>query len=278
MSVSFDAGTVSGRHGPIPIRTYTSDDSHDASRTPLVWVHGGAFAFGGLDQPESHDPAMIVASTGRLVVTVDYRLVQRWNPFFDVKDSSLTGVRFPVPLEDVLDVVTEIAERASGGRVFLGGASAGACLSAAVARDFAQRGVTSLAGLVLAYGTFHAELPAIPAELRARIRGRHGFTQFRPSTVRRMNRNYAGSTAAMRDPRAFPGGHDLAGLPETLMLDADRDSLRASGGAFADELHAAGVPLRYEAIPETTHGFLNRHETAGFAAGAQRIIDWLDNR
>jgi xylan 1,4-beta-xylosidase len=258
---------------------YTSDSSHEASRAPFVWVHGGAFAFGGLDQPESHDPAMILASsTGRLVVTVDYHLVRRWNPFFDVRESSLTGVRFPIPLEDVLDVVTEVAEQASGGRVFLGGASAGACLSAAGARDLAQSRATSLEGLVLAYGTFHAELPSIPAELRARIRGRRAFTQFRTSTVRRMNRNYAGSTAAMQDPRAFPGGHDLTGLPDTLMLDADRDSLRASGGAFADELQAAGVPLTYEVIPETTHGFLNRPDTAGFAAGAQRIIDWLDNR
>jgi xylan 1,4-beta-xylosidase len=269
---------ISGRHGPIPIRTYTSDRSRDASRTPFVWLHGGAFAYGGLDQPESHEPAMSLASTGRAVVTVDYHLVKRWNPFFDVRDSSLTGVRFPVPLEDVLDVVTEVAGQAGSGRLLLGGASAGACLAASAARDLAQRGVTSLAALALAYGTFHAELPPISAELRTRIRGRHAFTQFRPSTVRRMNRNYAGSTAAMRDPRAFPGGHDLTALPDTLMLDADRDSLRASGGKLADELRTAGVPLQYEVIPDASHGFLNRPDTVGYAAGVRRIIEWLDGR
>jgi xylan 1,4-beta-xylosidase len=243
-----------------------------------VWLHGGAFAYGGLDQPESHEPAMSIASTGRSVVTVDYRLVKRWNPFFDVKESSLTGVRFPIPLEDVLDVVTDVAGQAHAGRILLGGASAGACLAASAARDLAQRGATSVVGLALAYGTFHAELPPISAELGARIRGRRAFTQFRPSTVRRMNRNYAGSTAAMRDPRAFPGGHDLRGLPETLMLDADRDSLRASGEAFAAELRAAGVPLQYDVIPDATHGFLNRPNSVDFAAGVQRIAGWLDGR
>lgn len=247
----------------------------EAPRAPFVWLHGGAFAYGGLDQPESHEPAMSTAVTGRTVVTVDYRLVGRWNPFFDVKDSSLDGVRFPVPLEDVLDVIAAVAR---GQGILLGGASAGACLAAAAARDLAQRGDTSVLGLVLAYGTFHAELPQLPAALRARIRGRHAFTQFRPSTVRRMNHNYTGSIAGMADPRAFPGGHDLAGFPPTLMLDADRDALRASGTAFASDLRGAGVSLQYEIIPDTTHGFFNRPGTAGYDAAAAVLVDWLTDR
>ena len=82
----------------------------------------------------------------------------------------------------------------------------------------------------------------------------------------------------MQDPRAFPGGHDLTGLPDTLMLDADRDSLRASGGAFAEELRRAGVPLRYEVVPETPHGFLNRPGTPGYDAGVRIMTDWLGGR
>jgi xylan 1,4-beta-xylosidase len=278
VNVSFQAGTVGGRHGPIAVRTYTSDRTADARRTPLVWLHGGGFAYGGLDQPESHSPAMSVAAAGRTVVTVDYHLVTRWNSLADVKDSSLTGVRFPIPLEDVLDVVQDVAADTADRRVLLGGASAGACLAAAAARDLAQGGSGSVVGLVLAYGTFHAELPAISAGLRARIRGRHSLTQFRPSTVRRMNHNYAGSSAAMRDARAFPGGHDLKNLPDTLMIDADRDSLRASGEAFAAELRSAGVPLQYDVVPETRHGFLNRPGTPGFVAGTRVLVRWLAER
>lgn len=44
----------------------------------------------------------------------------------------------------------------------------------------------------------------------------------------------------MADPFAFPGGHDLSGMPPTLVLDADRDSLRASGERFATELPTVG--------------------------------------
>jgi xylan 1,4-beta-xylosidase len=269
---------LAGRHGPLAVRTYTPDRASDDLQNPLVWLHGGGFAFGGLDQPESHAPAMSIAAEGRTVVTVNYRLVGRWNSLFDVKDSSLTGVRFPIPLEDVLDVIDDVAAQAAGHRVLLGGASAGACLAAAAAGDLSRRGDTPVAGLLLAYGTFHAELPPISAGLRARIGGRHSFTQFRPSTVRRMNHNYAGSIAAMRDPRAFPGGHDVTGLPETLMIDADRDSLRASGGAFAHELREAGVPVRYEVIPESRHGFLNRPGAPAYEAGVRVLIDWLRDR
>jgi xylan 1,4-beta-xylosidase len=278
MSVSFEEGRVVGRHGSIAVRTYSADGPPRPSRTPLVWLHGGAFAYGGLDQPESHAPAMSVAAEGRTVTTVDYHLVKPWNPFFDVKDSSLTGVRFPLPLHDVLDVVAAVTTEARGGRVLLGGASAGACLAAAAARVLTKRGDASLAGLVLAYGTFHAALPPIPRELRARIRGRHSITQFRSSTVRRMNHNYAGTAAAMGDPRAFPGGHDLSGLPQTIVIDADRDSLRASGGAFANELRRARVPVHYEIIPEAAHGFLDRPGTTAYEAGARTLLDWLRGR
>jgi acetyl esterase len=275
VSVSFVESMVEGRHGPIPIRTYTPERAPARGRTPLVWLHGGAFAFGGLDQLESHAPAMSVAAGGRTVVAVDYHLVGRWSPLRDPKESSLTGVRFPVPLEDVLDVVAAIARDRGDGRVLLGGASAGACLAAAAALDLVRHGDGSVEGLLLAYGTFHAELPPIPAELRSRIRGIHGITQFRPATVRRMNLNYAGSRSAMADPRAFPGGHDLAGLPDTILLDSDRDSLRASGSAFAEELRAAGVAVTYEVIAGSTHGFLNRPDTPAYAAGIERMLAWL---
>jgi xylan 1,4-beta-xylosidase len=130
-------------------------------------------------------------------------------------------------------------------------------------------------GLVLAYGTLHAELPPIPDELRARIRGRHGFAQFRRGTVLRMNRNYAGRPEAMDDGFAFPGGHDLHGMPRTLVIDADRDSLRASGGRFAAELRDASVATTYRVVEGSMHGFLNRPADPEFDRGIGEIGRWL---
>ena len=90
-----------------------------------------------------------------------------------------------------------------------------------------------------------------------------------------MNRNYAGRPEALADATAFPGGHDLSGFPPSLLVDADRDSLRASGGAFAAELHSFNVPVDYEIVAEAPHGFLNRPGSGYFATGMATISRWL---
>ncbi len=260
---------VAGRHGGIPIRRYRGD-AHDAT---FVWVHGGAFSHGGLDQLESHAVAVALARRGIEVTAVDYRRVPSWSWFRDAPAGHLPGIRFPVPLDDVADVFAAVA--GSGAPVLLGGASAGACLSAAAALRAVREGGPAPTGLVLAYGTFHAQLPPLEPALRRRLRGRHGLVQFRSATVRRMNHNYAGSAEAMREPFAFPGGHDLAGMPRTLMLDADRDSLRASGDAFAQELAAGAVDVERHVVDGAAHGFLDRPFTPTFDAGIALTVDWV---
>jgi acetyl esterase len=257
---------IEGRHGPIPVRRYRrADRSHTAT---LVWVHGGAFSYGGLDQRESHAVAAAVAQRAGAVVAVDYRLAPPWLFVSRRKAAAAGGHRFPVPVDDVQDAFAAIAEKADG-PVVLGGASAGACLTAAAAVRLQAAGARLPAVLVLAYGTFHAALPPVSPDLRARIRGRHGWAQFRPSTVRRMNENYA--AGAVDDPAAFPGGHPLPVLPPTVMLDADRDALRASGEAFAAELVASGTDVRHRVVAESRHGFLDRPGTRSFETGV-RIV------
>lgn len=264
---------VPGRHGDIPVRSYRPGiESQRVGRT-MVWVHGGAFSHGDLDQPESHAVAVALAGRGAEVIAVDYHRVPAWNWFRDPPGGRLPGTRYPIPVDDIVDVYHAVAR--DRGRVSLGGASAGACLSAAAALAMIRGRETAPADLVLAYGTFHAELPPISAELRSRIRGRHRFRQFAPSTVRRMNWNYAGSRESMAEPTAFPGGHDLAGMPPVLAIDADHDSLRASGEAFASELLVAGVPTDYRVIAGSVHGFLNRPGTAEFDAGIDVIAKHL---
>jgi len=262
-----------GRHGEIPTRTYRASAA-DLGVT-LVWLHGGAFSHGGLDQPESHAVAAAVAQSGITVVAVDYRRVPPWSWSRDAPPGRLPGIRYPIPLDDVIDVLTAAGIEAPV--VVLGGASAGACLAAAASLRLVAEGCPVPSDLVLAYGTFHAQLPPINAELRSRIRGRHGLVQFRPTTVRRMNHNYAGSAEAMLDPYAFPGGHDLHGVPRALLLDADRDSLRASGESFATELAAAGTAVEHRVVAGSTHGFLNRPGSKEFDSGIRAIVTRLSS-
>lgn len=227
--------------------------------------------------PEADAVARALAEAGHPVLAVDYRRVPPWSWWARPRPGALPGVRYPVPLDDVTDVIDHASDItvASGRALVLGGASAGACLAAAAALRLVREGRPAPNRLLLAYGTFHAQLPPLSPELRARIRGRHGLMQFRPSTVERMNRNYSGRIEAMADPFAFPGGHDLRGMPPALVLDADRDSLRASGERFAAELADGGADVTYDVVPESTHGFLNRVGTPAFDDGIRRATWWL---
>ncbi|WP_166788886.1 alpha/beta hydrolase [Cryobacterium sp. TMT4-31] len=89
-----------------------------------------------------------------------------------------------------------------------------------------------------------------------------------------MNRIYAGSRAALADPYAFPGGHSLPDFPPALLIDADSDSMRASGEQFAKELASARVPVEYHVLTDAAHAFLNRPKSPDFAAGIRLIVDW----
>lgn len=265
--------TSASSETPVPLRRYQSD--LPPSGHPLLWVHGGAFVSGGLNQLESHAVACALAKTGRTVYTVDYRLVKMWNVLRPLR-GPLPGIRFPLPLDDVLEAFTLVQAASRDGHAFLGGASAGACLSAAAALRMRDIGLEPPAGLVLAYGTFHAALPPRSTELRSRTDGLRGLVQFTPGRTAKMNRNYAGTVPALQDPHAFPGGHDLHGLPATLMIDADHDTLRASGELFAEELTAADVAVNSSVIEGSWHGFLDRPRQPEFHEAIQRITVWLD--
>ena len=254
--------TVDGPHGGIRTRRYLPPAGVPvASTAPIVWVHGGAFVSGGLDQRETHEVARALALEGFRVVTVDYRLTTR---------AQVRRIRYPVPLDDVVAVVREV-QRENPGGVILGGASAGACLSAATVLRI--RGEVPLVGVFFAYGTFHGALPKPSAELRSRLTGRRRYTHT-PPLIGLMNLNYAGSRAAMLEAFAFPGGHEVSGFPPSLLVDAERDIMRASGSAFAKELGDVGVPVDYHVMEGAGHAFLHRPRDPAFPKGIRLIAEW----
>lgn len=239
--VSVADGVVEGRHGLIPIRVYgpALDATTDNGTKPaLIWVHGGGFAWGSLDGAEADGPARVVAATGRTVVTVDYTLVPRRRR--TPESFPLRRPRWPVPVDDLSDAMTWVASRCPQGRFMLGGASAGACLSAAATLRAVHSGDPVPERLLLVYGLFHRELPPLPDSVASRLRGPNRFAAFTPASVAAMMRNYAGSERALRDPHAIPGGGDLAGMPPCVLVDADRDSLRA----FHEEMRFVLAGLR----------------------------------
>lgn len=263
--------TLDGEYAPVRVRDYRP--SEEVVGAPLVWLHGGGFSNGGLDQRESDLPARAWAASGRFVRTVEYRLAVRPKPWRRRRLASLPN-RFPAGLEDVLAAIEDLAS--SHDAIVVGGASAGACLAVAAAMHQRDAGRVVPAGLVLAYGNFHAVLPLDP-HVEAEL---HGFPRllFRRSMVRAINVNYVGDVRAVVPGAAFPGGTDLRGLPPALMLDADNDRLRASGTAFAGELRRADVEVDRQVVRGSTHGFFDKPSSAAFRAGVNLVARWCDDR
>ncbi|YCK82978.1 alpha/beta hydrolase [Arthrobacter sp. D3-18] len=263
--------SVTGRH-PVPIRWYhpAVEGSETTGVPTLLWAHGGGFLSGGLDQPEAHDVARALAQRGLPVVTVDYRLAPvpglSWIRRGDVRPRG----RFPLPGEDLLTAFRSVSGQSAGG-VILGGASAGACLAAAAALQ-ALHMDSAPKGVILAYGFFHSSHTA-SREIQRRVRDHRRLTHSR-LVLNAVNRNYAGSRAALNDRYAFPGGHELEGFPPTLMINADRDTMRASGDRFAAELLSAGVDVEQHTLPGTRHAFLNRPRADAFTTAIDLMAEW----
>jgi acetyl esterase len=225
----------------------------------LLWMHGGGFVIGSVDDTESVIPSAELASrSGAVVVSLGYRL-------------AVDGVRFPAPLDDAMAGWRWLAGQGFD-RVFAGGASVGATLATGIAVRLRDAGEPLPAGLLLAYPIEHYPVPAatldlsdVPAMLRFPLEYQAGIVH-----------NYAGTLDDL-PADAVPGNHDVAGLPEAWIAPAEYDDLRPSAELFATQLEAAGIPVRLRLAEGMTHGFLGRgpslepvDETLDFFAGALR--------
>jgi acetyl esterase len=236
--------TIPGRGGPIPIRIYWPRTTSREPLPILVYAHGGGYLFASVMALDR--PARLIANEARvIVISLNYRLAPE-HPY-------------PAASDDGEDVFLWARARAPalGGdaeRIAAGGDSAGAHIAVNIAQRQRIKGDPAPAGLLLYY-------PAVGLP-----HGDRSFTLF--------GKGY-GLDASFFDyllERVFPGAvigldvpddlmdplhaKSLAGLPLTLVTTAGFDILRDSGGAFAERLRTAGVPVVYRNYPSLTHSFL----------------------
>ncbi|WP_432747554.1 alpha/beta hydrolase [Streptomyces sp. JH002] len=238
--------TVSGPHGPIPVRVY-----RPRGRRPgraLLWLHGGGFRAGDLDMPEAHlVSAELAARAGALVVSVGYRL-------------AVDGVRYPVPVDDVRAAwrwLTGPEAPTYTGRPSLGGASAGAALALSAAIGLRDDGSAPPAALLLAYPFAHFPVPVLDDDTAALMRELPPILRFGTESIEDMVRNYVGRITEL-PPAAMPGAARLTGLPPTGIVLSELDDLRPSGELLARQLTESGVPTRTCLAAGMLHGHLNR--------------------
>jgi acetyl esterase/lipase len=227
----------------VPIRIQTPDET-EPTRT-LVWAHGGSFVRGDLDRVEPDRIARELAQRRIRVITVDYRLAG-------------DGAHFPIPNDDIRAAFRWAVERF--GDVGLAGASAGAALPTC---------------LVLAVPLLHPFLPPLSTQLKAVVPSIPADLLFAAESVDGIALTYAGSREAMGDPHAFAGLADLHGLPPTLVITAEFDTLRASGELFTADLTTAGVDAHQHRMPGVDHGYLNDPDSNATIVTADLIAEWL---
>ncbi|KJL47291.1 Carboxylesterase NlhH [Microbacterium hydrocarbonoxydans] len=274
MTAVHDVALEGGGHA-FRVRVYPAAQPNGAL---LVWLHGGAFMFGTLEMPEADQVGRRLSADGVTVISVDYTLAPLdalealAPPSEDAgfpspeqlrAEAEAAGprARFPVAslqIVEAFDWAVANAARfgAHPGRVALGGASAGANLSAGAAMRLRDRGTIAPALLALVYPSLHDAILPPNAELARLLEDVPPARIFTPESRDAINRNYLPDGI---DPQgyAFPGGHDVAGLPPVLMVNAELDSLRASGEAFAAELARASVDVHVVRQRGAMHGYLN---------------------
>jgi len=229
--------SVTSRGADVPVRIYRSANP---SGRAMVYIHGGGFVMGGLDACD-HICADLAALTGDVIVSVDYRLAPE-DPF-------------PAGLDDCEDVLRWVSAQAGTLSIdptciTVAGDSAGGNLSIALALRLRDEGGPTISRLVSIY-------PMLD------------LTCSRDSWVSEaapyMNRERALSAvayyhgeASAKDPLVSPlFADDLRGLPPTLVLTAEHDTLRCDGEEFVQMLADAGVAVRHTQFRRMPHGFLS---------------------
>lgn len=221
---------VATRHGRVPVWEYTDPAAdHDRPDVPVhVHLHGGAWL---MRYPQMDDwwCRYVVATTGLRVLNVDYRAA----PY----------VTFPVAQEQSFDVARWAAERAA---VSVGGFSSGGGMAAAV--GLMARDEQAFAPRLLVLGVPALDLASSTPPGNGMISG---------SLRGLVRRAYFPDEASRSSPYASPLlAPSLAGLPRTLVMTAERDTLRRDGDDFAQRLREDGVEVWHDLTPHADHYFL----------------------
>lgn len=239
--------SVPGKSGHVPVRLYWPPGSTtDRKLAAIVYVHGGGYVVGNLD---THDSMMreICVLTGMVVCSVDYRLAP--------------DHKFPVALEDVCAAVRWLAANATqtgidATRIGVAGESAGGNIAAATALVALDDPSVPIAGQFLVYPHLCA-LADFTTPSRRELGDDGGYIPTR-AQIEAVIQHYTNTPQERNNPLVSPLLRaDLRGAAPALIMTAGFDTLRDEGKMYADRLQAAGVPVRYECLETTIHGFLN---------------------
>ncbi len=245
--------TIAGLDGrpDVHVRWYRPADV-DGPLPCLVYLHGGAYIMGSLEENDDRLDQMVI-ELGCAAVSVDWRLAPE-HPY-------------PEGLDDADTVWRSIAGDPAGygvdpERLVLGGSSAGAGLAAALCLRLREAGGTQPRLQFLVYPMLEdreiwSTITAITDP------GHWGLWQLRAERL--SWQAYLGPLYGNEDipPTAVPGrATDLSGLPPAFLGIGDVDAYLDANLAYAGRLSSSGVPVELHVYPGVIHGgFLARPQT-----------------
>jgi acetyl esterase len=226
----------------------------DEVHTPqpvLLWLHGGGFVGGSLD--DVHVACSAVARrAGVIVVSLDYRLAPE-HPY-------------PAALHDTLELIAWLSEHGAliggDGRIAAGGQSSGANLVAAATLVARDRGGPTVARQILCY-------PALDFGYDSESHRRYNGVLLSAGQMRWYDEQYLNGAeiTSYVSPLSAP---ELTALPPALILGAGYDPMRDDARRYARRLDESGCEVRYLEYAQTPHAFLN---FPGVLSAAWHAID-----
>ncbi|MCK6073558.1 alpha/beta hydrolase [Paenibacillus silvae] len=227
--------------GETRVLVYTPNRKKDlSSNLPVFFnMHGGGFVLGQADGDDAW--CRLIADRAEcLVVNIDYKLAPEH--------------KFPVAVYECYDVVRWVHEHAAqfsadASLLAIGGHSAGGNLAAAVCLLNRERG-DELPILLQIIDYAVLDVAADPAE-------KPDFPEAIPADIARtFNAMYLTEPEDAHNPLASPVLADsFEGLPEALIITAERDSLAQEARTYAAKLESSGVHVTHKEYEGAAHGF-----------------------
>src|ERR1700733_9680438 len=235
-----DTLVLPGPHGSITVRRHTPSSPASSPSGALVYVHGGGFTYGTLDEFEV--PMRLIAERAGIVTyIVEYQLAPE--------------AKYPVQIDEIEYVGRWLFDNAAAqgidpAKIGVGGDSAGGNMTCVIALKLRDENGPRLAVQVPLFPE-----AAFPADTLAASENRSGL-YLESNGIFEMVRNLVTNTDDVRHPYLTPlNAESHAGLPPAILITNGFDPLRDVGHAYAQKLAPSRNDLTYVHNPDLTHGF-----------------------
>lgn len=230
------------------VNVYRNGAHNDQLQPVIVWMHGGGFVMGDIDDSVVHRTMThLCTMTGCIVVSVNYRLAPEF--------------RWPTQQEDVYAAVQWVHDQgptlfgADPNLITVGGDSSGGSLALVTAIQAQRRGGPRIIHQVAVY-------PGVDAD----DTDSDSFRAYGDGPFLRLSLMQWFKRQLLVEPNAQCGVHPylsplrypgIQGLPPMTLLTSGYCPMTDHAKKYAERYQAAGIPVTYAEFTNTFHGFFH---------------------